>query len=220
MKQPVRVLVVDDHFVVRKGVCALLLGAADIAVVGEAGDGRQAVDEAGRCAPQVILMDLKLPELDGVEAIRRILAARPEIGIVVLTGTEVEEDVLAAIQAGALGYLAKTSDREDFLEAIRQVARGESWLPPHLTRRLMTHLQARPAAGTPEPLTGRESEVLALLARGWGNRKIAQELALSEVTVRAHVGRILHKLGASTRVEAALHALRAGLVRLEMLETP
>jgi DNA-binding NarL/FixJ family response regulator len=214
VEQPVRVLVVDDHFVVRKGVCALLSGSADIAVVGEAGDGVQAVEEAGRCAPQVILMDLKLPELDGVEAIRRILAARPEIGIVVLTGTEVEEDVLAAIAAGALGYLAKTSEREDFLEAILQVSRGETWLPPHLTRRLLTHLKSRPAAGTREPLTDREREVLALLARGWGNRKIAEELSISEVTVRTHVSRVLDKLGASNRVEATLHALRAGLIHL------
>ena len=215
MEQPVRVLVVDDHFVVRKGVCALLSGSADIAVVGEAGDGVQAVEEAGRCAPQVILMDLKLPELDGVAAIRRILAARPEVGIVVLTGTEVEEDVLAAIAAGALGYLAKTSEREDFLEAIRQVSRGETWLPPQLTRRLLTHLKSRPATDTQEPLTEREREVLSLLARGWGNRKIAHKLAISEVTVRTHVSRILDKLGASNRVEATLHALRAGLVHLE-----
>lgn len=212
MEQPVRVLVVDDHFVVRKGVCALLSGASDIAVVGEAADGRQAVDEAGRCAPQVILMDLKLPEMDGVEAIRQILAAQPEVGIVVLTSTEVEEDVLAAVAAGARGYLAKTSEREDFFEAIRRVARGEAWLPPHLTRRLLTHLKARPDEGPRKPLTERESEVLGLLVRGWSNRKIADELSISEVTVRTHVGRVLDKLGVSNRVEAALYALRAGLV--------
>jgi len=215
VEKPIRVLVVDDHFVVRKGVCALLAGAADIAVVGEAGDGRQAVDEAGRCDPQVILMDLKLPEIDGVEAIRRILAAQPAVGIVVLTSTEAEDEILAAIQAGALGYLAKTSEWGDLLAAIRQVAGGEAWLPPNLTHRLLTYLKSRPAAETREPLTERESEVLGLLARGWGNRKIAQELAISEVTVRTHVSRILDKLGVSNRVEAALHALRSGLVQLE-----
>lgn len=214
LKTPVRVLVVDDHFVVRKGVCALLAGAADIAVVGEADDGRQAIEEAGRCAPQVILIDLKLPELDGVVAIRKILAVRPEVGIVVLTGTEVEADVLTAISAGALGCLAKTAKREDFLAAIRQVARGEAWLPPRLIRRLLTSLKPQSATRR-ELLTDRESDVLVLLARGWSNRSIARELAVSEVTVRTHVSHILHKLGVSNRVEAALHAVRSGLAQPE-----
>lgn len=214
LKTPVRVLVVDDHFVVRKGVCALLAGAADIVVVGEAADGRQAIEEAGRCDPQVILMDLKLPELDGVEAIRKILAVRPEVGIVVLTGTEVEADVLTAISAGALGYLAKTSRREEFLAAIRQVSRGEAWLSPRLMHNLLIHLKPQPARRR-ELLTDRESEVLLLLARGWSNRSIARELAISEVTVRTHVSHILHKLGVSNRVEAALHAVRSGLAQPE-----
>ena len=204
---------VDDHFVVRKGVCALLGGALDITVVGEAGDGQQAVDEASRCAPQVILMDLKLPVLDGVEATRRILAARPDVGIVILTGTDVEEEVLTAVSAGALGYLAKTSRREYFLEAIRRVSRGETWLPPHITRNLLTFLNPQPA--TQDPLTDRESEVLVLLARGWSNRSIAQELSVAEVTVRTHVSHILDKLAVSNRVEAVLHALRSGLVQPE-----
>lgn len=216
MENPIRVLVVDDHFVVRKGVLALLGDATDIVVMGEAADGNQAVEEARRLAPQVILMDLKLPGLDGVEATRAILAERPETGVIVLTGTDVEEQVVAAIQAGALGYLAKTSPREDFLEAIRCVSRGEAWLPPHLTRRLLAHLKPPPAATAgSEPLTDRESEALVLLARGWSNRRIARELSISEVTVRTHVSHILDKLGVSNRVEAALHALRAGLVAPE-----
>jgi DNA-binding NarL/FixJ family response regulator len=209
--KPVRVLVVDDHFVVRKGVCALLAGTADIAVVGEADDGLQAIEQAGRCSPQVILMDLNLPEVDGVEAIRKILAERPDVGIVVMTGTEMEIEILTAISAGALGYLAKTSRREDFLEAIRRVSRGEAWLPPRLTRNLLAYLKPQLASGTRELLTGRESEVLALLARGWSNRSIARELSIAEVTVRTHVSRILDKLGVSNRVEAALHAQRSGL---------
>jgi DNA-binding NarL/FixJ family response regulator len=215
LKNPIRVLVVDDHFVVRKGVCALLTGAADIAVVGEAGDGWQAVDEARRCAPQVILMDLKLPGLDGAEATRRILAAQPEVGIVILTSADVEAEVMSAIAAGALGYLAKTSPREDFLAAIRQVARGDAWLPPRLTRNLLAHFKPQPAALRPDPLTGREAEVLALLARGRSNRSIAQELAITEVTVRTHVSHILDKLKVGNRVEAALHALRSGLAQPE-----
>lgn len=215
MEHPIRVLVVDDHFVVRKGVCALLANAFDILVVGEAEDGRQAVEEAERCVPQVILMDLRLPKVDGVEATRRILAAQPKIGILMLTGTDADAEVLNAIKAGALGYLAKSSQREEFLEAIRQVARGEVWLPPRLTRQLMNHFKPHPAPEAVESLTGRESEVLALLARGRSNRRIAEELSISEVTVRTHVSHILDKLGVSNRVEAVLHALRSGLVQPE-----
>ena len=217
MKNPIQVLVVDDHFVVRKGVCALLADAEDIEVVGEAGDGRQAVEEAARCAPQVILMDLDLPEVDGVEATRRILAAQPKVGIVVLTGADVETEVLTAVRAGALGYLAKTSQRQEFLEAIRRVSLGEAWLPPRLTRKLLAHLQAPPAdSGILDTLTGRESEVLGLLAHGWSNRRIAGELSIAEVTVRTHVSHVLDKLGVSNRVEAALHAQRMGLAAPEL----
>jgi DNA-binding NarL/FixJ family response regulator len=209
---PIRVLVVDDHFVVRKGVCALLADAEGISVAGEAGDGEQAVAEARRLRPQVILMDLKLPGLDGVAATRAILGERPETAVMILTGSDVEDEVLAAVEAGALGYLAKTSPREEFLEAIRLVAQGDAWLPVALTRRLVTRLSPRPAPAsedTPQPLTGREAEVLALIARGWSNRRIGQELSISEATVRTHVSHVLAKLGVSNRVEAALHALRS-----------
>ncbi|HBL29104.1 MAG TPA: DNA-binding response regulator [Acidobacteria bacterium] len=212
MDQPIRVLVVDDHFVVRKGVCALLGGAADIAVVGEAADGLEAVEEAGRCDPQVILMDLNLPQLGGVEATRRILADRPQTAVVVLTAADAEADVLTALEAGALGYLAKTAPRDDFLAAIRRVSQGEAWLSQRLTRRLLAHLRPQPVQLEQDALTGRESEVLALLARGWSNRSIARELAIAEVTVRTHVSHILDKLGVSNRVEAVLHAMRSGLV--------
>lgn len=216
MSSPIRVLVVDDHFVVRAGVCALLRGVADIAVVGEAEDGRQAVEAAERCAPQVVLMDLRLPELDGVEATRRILAAQPEIGIVILTSSDMEAAVLNAMEAGAQGYIAKTAQREEFLEAIRRVAQGEAWLPPHLTRRLLTYLKPSPAAEATQALTCREYAVLDLLARGRSNREIACELGISEMTVRTHVSHMLNKLGVHNRVEAALHAVRAGLVPLEV----
>lgn len=216
VNSPIQVLVVDDHFVVRKGVCALLADAEDIEVVGEAGDGRQAVEEAARCAPQVILMDLDLPEIDGVEATRRILAAQPKVGIVILTGSDMEAEVLTAIRAGALGYLAKTSQRQEFLEAIREVSRGEAWLPPRLTRKLLAHLQTPPATvEILDPLTDRESQVLGLLARGWSNRRIAGQLSIAEATVRTHVSHVLDKLGVSNRVEAALHALRLGLATPE-----
>jgi two-component system, NarL family, response regulator LiaR len=207
--------VVDDHLVVRKGVRALLMDAQDITVVGEAADGLEAVTEARRLRPQVILMDLKLPRLDGVEAIRQILAEQPDVGIVVLTGADADEQVLAAVEAGALGYLAKTAERESFLQAIARVARGELWLPPRLTRKLLAHLKPRASGGPAEPLTGRETGVLNLLAKGRTNQQIAQELNIAEATVRTHVSHILDKLGASNRVEAALHALRAGVATLE-----
>jgi DNA-binding NarL/FixJ family response regulator len=212
---PIRVLVVDDHLVVRKGVRALLMDADTITVVGEAGDGLEAVTEARRLRPQVILMDLKLPRLDGVEAVRAILAEQPDVGIVVLTGTDGDQHVLAAVEAGALGYLAKTSEREEFLLAIARVARGEIWLPPRLTRKLLAHLKPRSGGGLPEPLTGRETGVLNLLAKGRTNQQIAQELNIAEATVRTHVSHILDKLGVGNRVEAALHALRAGVATLE-----
>jgi two-component system, NarL family, response regulator LiaR len=208
------VLVVDDHLVVRKGVRALLMDADDMTVVGEAGDGQEAVTEARRLRPQVILMDLKLPRLDGVEAIRTILAEQPDVRVVVLTGTDGDEQILAAVEAGALGYLAKTSEPHDFLLAIRRVASGELWLPPRLTRKLLSHLKPR-SAGSSEPLTGRETGVLNLLAEGRTNQQIAQELNIAEATVRTHVSHILDKLGVHNRVEAALHALRAGVATLE-----
>lgn len=212
MNNPIRVLVVDDHFVVRAGVCALLACVDDIAVVGEAGDGDQAIVEVRRCDPQVVLMDLRLPGIDGVEATRKILAERPQAGILILTSADAEEEVLTAIEAGALGYVSKTSRKEELHEAIRRTARGEAWLPPHLTRRLLTYVRPRPAT---EILTSREQTVLTLMAHGWPNREIARELGISDITVRTHVSHVLAKLGVNNRVEAALHALRAGLVHLE-----
>lgn len=212
---PIRVLVVDDHPVVRKGVRALLTAAEDMAVVGEAEDGRQAVEEARHRLPQVILMDLRLPLLDGVEATKAILAEQPEVGIVALTGADGDAQVLAAVEAGALGYLAKTSKPADFLGAIRRVARGEPWLPPALTRKLLAHLWPAPPGPYQEPLTERELEVLREMAKGKSNQQIAEDLHLAEVTVRTHVSHVLGKLGAGNRVEAVLHALRAGLARLD-----
>jgi DNA-binding NarL/FixJ family response regulator len=191
------------------------MGADDVTVLGEAGDGLEAVAEAKRLRPHVILMDLNLPRLHGVEAIRTILSEQPNVGIVVLTGTDGDEQILAAVEAGALGYLAKTSEREDFLMAISRVAHGELWLPPRLTRKLLAHLKPRSGGGPAEPLTGRETEVLNLLAKGRSNHQIAHALNISEATVRTHVSHILDKLGVSNRVEAVLHALRVGVATLE-----
>lgn len=212
--EEIRVLVVDDHFVVRKGVCALLANAEGIVIAGEACDGEQAVREARRLRPQVVLMDLRLPGLDGAEATRAILAELPETAVVALTGVDVEDELLAAVEAGALGYLAKTSPPEDYVQAVRRVAQGDAWLPARLTRRLVARLEPLPPPPVPNLLTGREREVLKMLARGWSNRRISQELAISEITVRTHVSHVLGKLGVHNRVEAALHALRSGSARL------
>jgi DNA-binding NarL/FixJ family response regulator len=210
----IRVLVVDDHFVVRKGVCALLMDAEDIAVVGEAGDGQEAVELAERLRPRVILMDLKLPGLGGVEATQAILAGQPEIGILVLTASGLEAQVLAAVEAGALGYLTKAAEREELLAAIRRVGHGELYLPAGLTRQVLLHFHTSSSRAA-EPLTEREEEVLRLLARGRSNQQIAGELGIAEITVRTHVSHVLGKLEATNRVQAALFALRTGLVSLE-----
>ncbi len=216
MTGPIRVLVVDDHVVVRKGIHALLATEPDVEVVGEAENGREAVAEAERLQPDVILMDLVMPEMDGIEAIRRITTRQPEARILVLTSFAADDKVLPAIKAGALGYLLKDSGPEELVGAIHQVQRGESSLHPAIARKLLQELSRpsdRPPA--PEPLTGREVEVLQLVARGRSNREIAEELTISEATARTHVSNILSKLHLASRTQAVLYALREGLASLD-----
>lgn len=215
---PIRVLVVDDHPVVRAGVRCLLAETDDVVVVGDAANGSEAVAEAARRKPHVILMDLRLPELSGVEATRRVLAADPGVAVVVLTCPDAQAEILAAIEAGALGYVAKTAERSELLDAVRCVARGEAWLPPDLTHTVLAHLRPHAGSVAVEPLTPREHEVLELLSRGLNNRDIAARLGVAEITVRTHVGHVLGKLGVSNRVEAALYALQKGLVPLDALD--
>jgi NarL family two-component system response regulator LiaR len=216
MTDPVRVLVVDDHVVVRKGIRALLATERDIEVVGEAENGREAVAEAERLRPDVILMDLVMPEMDGIEAIHRITTRQPEARILVLTSFAADDKVLPAIKAGALGYLLKDSGPGELVEAIRQVQRGESSLHPAIARKLLQEL-SRPSDRPPasEPLTEREVEVLQLVARGRSNREIAEELTISEATARTHVSNILGKLHLASRTQAVLYALREGLASLD-----
>jgi NarL family two-component system response regulator LiaR len=216
MTSPIRVLVADDHAIVRKGIRALLATEPDIEVVGEAQDGRQAVTEAERLRPDVILMDLVMPEVDGIEAVRRILADQPQARILVLTSFAGDDNVFPAIKAGALGYLLKDSGPEDLVQAIRQVYGGESSLHPMIARKLLQELSrpsGRPPA--PEPLTGREVEVLRLVAQGRDNREIARKLMISDATARTHVSNILRKLHLASRTQAALYALREGLASLD-----
>ena len=216
MTSSIRVLVADDHAIVRKGIRALLATEPDIEVVGEAENGREAVTEAEKLQPDVILMDLVMPEMDGIEAIRRITARQPEARILVLTSFAADDKVFPAIKAGALGYLLKDSGPEELVQAIHQVYLGESSLHPTIARKLLQEL-SRPSERppTPEPLTEREVEVLRLVARGRSNREIADQLVISEATVRTHVSNILSKLHLASRTQAALYALREGLASLD-----
>jgi NarL family two-component system response regulator LiaR len=213
---PIRVFLADDHAIVRKGIRALLATEVDVEVIGEAANGREAVAEVIRLRPDVTLMDLLLPELDGIEAIRRITVAWADAGILVLTSFATDDKVFPAIKAGARGYLLKDSSPEDLVRAIRQVHRGEASLHPSIARKVLQELACgsdRPP--TPDPLTLREVEVLRLVARGLGNQQIADTLALSEATVRTHVSTILGKLHLASRTQAALYALREGLASLD-----
>lgn len=211
----IRILIVDDHTIVRKGIRALLAEMDGFDVVGEAGDGLVAITQAAALTPDVILMDLAMPTLDGIEAIRQIKANQPESRILVMTSFATDDKVFPAIKAGALGYLLKESSPEDLVQAIRQIHRGESSLHPAIARKVLheiTHPIDRPP--TPNPLTGREEEVLRLVAQGLSNQDIAKRLSVSDATVRTHVSNILGKLQLATRIQAALYALREGLVAL------
>jgi NarL family two-component system response regulator LiaR len=214
----IRVLVADDHAIVRRGICALLATEADIQVVGEAADGQSAIDQAEKLRPDVVLMDLVMPGVDGLEATRHITAHQPQTRILVLTSFAGVDKIMPAIKAGALGYLLKDSDPEVLVESIHQVYCGNSSLHPSVARALLEevcHPSRAACQGTTEPsLTEREAEVLRLVARGWNNQDIANELMISEATVRAHVSHILAKLDLASRTQAALYALRKGWASL------
>jgi DNA-binding NarL/FixJ family response regulator len=213
---PIAVLVVDDHEVVRRGLLAFLGGEPDLDVVGEAPGGAQALellaalDAEGR-RPHVIVMDLQMAPIDGIESIRHVKALYDDIEVVALTSYAEEERVHAALQAGASGYVLKTSDADDVAAAVRAARRGVLQLDPVVARRLMSSHREPPAS----ELTSRELDVLRLVAAGRANKEIAAELAISERTARTHVSRILHKLRLSSRTQAALWAVREGLVKVD-----
>ena len=215
--QPIRVLIADDHAIVRKGVRALLATEADILIVGEAQDGQDAIEEVDRLQPDVVLMDLVMPVMGGVEAICRIVASQPDARILVLTSFAGMDHIIPAIRAGALGYLLKDSGPEELVGAIRQVYGGNASLHPVVARKLLDELAEPVSDPLPykDPLTDREKQVLRLVAQGRNNQDIADRLAISEATVRTHVSHILAKLKLSSRTQAALYALRRGLASLE-----
>ena len=213
---PIRVFVADDHAIVRKGIAAVLEIVPDIEVVGEAENGRDAVRQVEALQPDVILMDLVMPEMDGIEAIRRIKERQPGARILVLTTFAGEDQILPAIKAGALGYHLKDSRPQELAQAIRQVHRGESSLHPVIARKVLEEL-SRPSSRppTPDPLTPREVEVLQLVAQGLENWEIAEKLVITEATVRTHVSNITAKLHVASRTQAALYALREGIASLD-----
>lgn len=215
MSEPIRVYVADDHPIVRRGIRDLLETEAGIIVVGEAANGQDAVAEVVRLQPDLVLMDLVMPALDGIEATRQIKAQQPQVQILVLTSFATDDKVFPAIKAGALGYLIKDTGPDTLIDAIRRVHRGEVTLHPAIAQKLLTEI-AQPAQRppTPDPLTEREVEVLKLLARGLSNQEIADELVIGVTTVYSHVSNILSKLHLATRTQAALYALREGLASL------
>jgi two-component system, NarL family, response regulator LiaR len=213
----IRVLIVDDHAVVREGLRTFLELQDGLEVVGEACDGSEALEQARQLHPDVILMDLVMPKLDGVAAMRALRKATPESRVIVLTSFLDDERLMPAIQAGAAGYLLKNVEPAELARAVRAAHRGETILDPTVAARLVRSIAAGhtgPAA-LRERLTGREREVLELIARGRSNKRIALELGISEKTVKTHVGHLLEKLGVSDRTQAALLAVRDGLVSLE-----
>jgi DNA-binding NarL/FixJ family response regulator len=211
MSDVVRVVIADDHPVVRSGIRGMLEADPGLEVVGEASDGAEAVALTMRERPDVVLMDLRMPDLDGASATAQIRARRPETQIIVLTTYDTDSDIVRAIDAGAIGYLLKDISHEEIARAVRAAARGEPALAPAVAERLMD----RARGGASDALTGREIEVLRLAARGLSNSQIARELFVSATTVKAHLAHIYRKLSVSDRTAAVTTALERQIIRLD-----
>jgi NarL family two-component system response regulator LiaR len=212
MAEPIRVLIVDDHAVVREGLRAFLQTQEGMEVAGEAADGNDAIEAASRLRPDVVLMDLVMPNLDGVAAMRRLRERLPESRVIVLTSFLDEDKLLPALRAGAAGYLLKNAEPTELARAVRAAHAGEAVLDPVVAARLVQTLAADGEQDPIDRLTPREREVLVLIGRGFPNKRIARELDLAEKTVKTHVGHVLAKLGVTDRTQAAVVAVRAGLV--------
>jgi DNA-binding NarL/FixJ family response regulator len=217
--RPVRILLADDQPLLRTGFRMVLGGEDDLDIVGEAGDGAEAVDLARRLLPDVVLMDIRMPRMDGVAATRAIVDSRLPVRVLILTTFDLEEYVVGALRAGASGFLAKDVPAEDLVTAIRTVAAGDAVVAPRILKRLLDRFAESlpdPAAAPPKAmgvLTEREREVLVQVARGLSNAEIARELSVSETTIKTHVGHVLTKLGLRDRVQAVVLAYESGLVR-------
>jgi NarL family two-component system response regulator LiaR len=216
VSQRIRVFIADDHPIVRRGIRDLLETETGMELIGEATNGRDAVSEAARLNPDVILMDLVMAPVDGIEATRQIKEQKPDSKILILTSFATDDKVFPAIKAGALGYLIKDTDPEDLVQAIRQVYQGQPTLHPTIAQKVLAEIsQPVERQPTPDPLTEREVEVLKLLAHGLTNQEIADRLVIGVTTVYSHVSNILSKLHLATRTQAALYALRQGYVPLD-----
>jgi two-component system, NarL family, response regulator LiaR len=210
--EPIRVLVVDDHGVVRQGLRALLELQDGIEVVGDAADGDEGVEAANELRPDVVLMDLVMPRLDGVSAMRLLRERLPETRVIVLTSFLDDDKLLPALRAGAAGYLLKNAEPQEVVRAVRTAHAGQTVLDPVVAARLVETLAADDRGDPIDRLTPREREVLVLIGRGFANKRIALELGLAEKTVKTYVGHVLAKLGVSDRTQAAIAAVRSGLV--------
>lgn len=214
----IRLFQVDDHAIVRDGMRWLLMGEDDIELIGEAADGKHAISEIARLQPDVVLLDLHMPKMGGLEALPLIKAQLPDVKVLVITSFSDDDHVFGAIQAGAMGYLLKDAAPHAILRAIREVANGQSSLGPEIALRLLQQVNKPKATNKPltkDPLTERELGILKLVASGETNQDIADRLVVSERTVRTHVSNILSKLHLANRTQAALYALREGIARLD-----
>ena len=214
---PIRVLIVDDHALFRRGLDLVLAGEPDLEIVGEAADGGEAIERAAELQPHVVLMDVRMPGVGGIEATRRIRQAQPATKVVMLTSSEDEEDLFAAVRAGATGYLLKEVSIDEVADAVRAVARGQALVTPSMASKLLGEFnilsrRVDEQHGHAPRLTDREIEVLRLVAKGMSNKDIAAELVIAQNTVKNHVRNILEKLQMRSRMEAAMYAVREKLV--------
>ncbi len=212
---PIRILVADDHPIVREGLVAILATQPDFEVIAEAADGRRALELAEAHQPDILLLDLEMPEKDGVQTLEQLPPRAPACKVIVFTAYDSDERIVSAVRAGAKGYLLKGAPREELFNAIRVVYAGGSLLQPVIASKLMAHMSHRQQAPTREPLTDREMDVLRLLAQGKQNKEIARVLFISERTVKFHVSAILQKLEAGNRTEAVAFAAQHGLIDLK-----
>lgn len=211
----IKILIVDDHPVVREGISSMLTRQPDFKIIGEASNGQEAVEKAGELLPDVVLMDLRMPEMDGVEAITRIKQEQPEIKFIILTTFSDDEYIFKGIAAGARAYLLKDAPREELFKAIRAVYRGESLIQPVVASRVLDKLAELSRKGSSaEMLSEREIEVLKLMAKGVSNNNIADELTITQSTVKTHIASIFQKLNVTTRTEAVTTALKRGIIQL------